>query len=303
MVDTIRVVIEENPINLTFPGSQGVPGISAYGVAVKNGYVGTEEEWLLTLVWQPGTNGTNGTNGVNWLDWADGLSAYEIAVDEWFVGDVTAWLESLQGADGADGADGLDGTNGNNGETGPQWEKGLNRLWPRDGGTTYVIDDAISYDWSSYICILWHTNETPPNGTYWEVLASKGNDGADGNDWADGVDGVDWIGVDSFFTTTSVTTSATPTPTGETKFNEYYLTALAESATFGAPSWTPVNWNRLMIRIKDNNTARALAFNPIYRAVGITLPTTTVLWKTTYLLCIYNSADTKRDGVALAQQA
>ncbi|NGX85319.1 hypothetical protein, partial [Aequorivita sp. KMM 9714] len=36
----------------------------------------------------------------------DGKSAYEIALENGFVGTVTEWLESLKGADGADGADG-----------------------------------------------------------------------------------------------------------------------------------------------------------------------------------------------------
>lgn len=39
-----------------------------------------------------------GTSGV------DGLSAYEIAVENGFIGDEAAWLESLKGADGADGS-------------------------------------------------------------------------------------------------------------------------------------------------------------------------------------------------------
>lgn len=204
------------------------------------------------------------------------------------------------------GSQGVPGGQGATGETWPTWPAWMNRQGAWSAVTAYVIDDAVSLNGSSYICILWNTNQTPPNATYWQVLASKGdtgNTGATGATGNTGATGATGTGVDSFFTTTSVTTSATPTPTGGTQFNEYYLTALAESATFAAPSWTPVNGNRLMIRVKDNNTARPLAFNAIYRAVGITLPTTTVLGKTTYLLCIYNDADTKRDGVALAQQA
>jgi hypothetical protein len=99
-------------------------------------------------------------------------------------------------------------------------------------------------------------------------------------------------------TTTSVASSATPTPTGDKKINEYYLTALAAAATFAAPSGTPANGNKLIIRILDNGTARALTYNSIYRAVGITLPTTTVASKTTYIGAIYNSADSKWDCVA-----
>jgi hypothetical protein len=42
-----------------------------------------------------GRDGTNGTNGT------DGLSAYQVAVANGFVGNLSAWLASLQGAAGA----------------------------------------------------------------------------------------------------------------------------------------------------------------------------------------------------------
>ena len=102
---------------------------------------------------------------------------------------------------------------------------------------------------------------------------------------------------------TSVASSATPTPTGDARENEYYLTALAVGATFASPSGTPANGNTLIIRIKDNGTARSLAYNAIYRAIGVTLPTTTVISKTLYLGFIYNSDDSKWDCVSVVQEA
>jgi hypothetical protein len=78
---------------------------------------------------------------------------------------------------------------------------------------------------------------------------------------------------------------------------------LAAGATFGAPTGTPTQGQGLIIRIKDNGTARTLAFNAIYRAIGVTLPTTTVLSKTLYLGMIYNLTDTKWDVIAVAQEA
>lgn len=54
---------------------EGVEGASAYDVAVANGFVGTEEDWLETLVGAQGpagSNGTNGTNGTNGAPGADG---------------------------------------------------------------------------------------------------------------------------------------------------------------------------------------------------------------------------------------
>lgn len=100
----------------------------------------------------------------------------------------------------------------------------------------------------------------------------------------------------------SVTSSSTPTPVGSHKENEYYLTTLAVSATFAAPSGTPANGNTLLIRIKDNGTARTLAWNSIYRAVGVTLPTTTTASRMLYIGCIYNSTDSKWDVVSVVKQ-
>lgn len=46
---------------------------------------------------------------------ANGLSAYQIAVNNGFIGTEQEWLESLQGADGIDGINGIDGIDGENG--------------------------------------------------------------------------------------------------------------------------------------------------------------------------------------------
>jgi hypothetical protein len=80
------------------------------------------------------------------------------------------------------------------------------------------------------------------------------------------------------------------------------VTALAVGATVAAPSGTPTNGNSLLIRIKDSGTARSLAWNAIYRAVGVTLPTTTVVSKNLYIGVKYNSTDTKWDVIAVGQE-
>jgi hypothetical protein len=95
--------------------------------------------------------------------------------------------------------------------------------------------------------------------------------------------------------------SATPTPDADAH-DQYNVTALAAGATFGAPTGTPVDGQKLTIRIKDNGTARTLAFNAIYRALGATLPTTTVINKTVYIGCLWNAADSKWDVVSVAQE-
>jgi hypothetical protein len=103
----------------------------------------------------------------------------------------------------------------------------------------------------------------------------------------------------------TVADAATITPTGDDS-DQYNVTALAQAASIAAPSGTPTNGQKLVLRIKDNGTARALTWTTssgAYRAIGVTLPTTTVINKTMYIGCIYNAADTFWDVVAVAEQA
>ena len=83
-------------------GKDGKDGLSAYELAVENGFTGTLAEWLASLKGKDGENGVDGKNGVNG---SDGKSAYIIAVEHGFSGTETEWLESLKGADGSDADD------------------------------------------------------------------------------------------------------------------------------------------------------------------------------------------------------
>lgn len=63
-------------------------GYSAYEVAVLNGYTGTEEEWLASLV------GPQGPQGV------EGKSAYEVAVENGYIGTEEEWVHDFMTPDG-----------------------------------------------------------------------------------------------------------------------------------------------------------------------------------------------------------
>ena len=53
------------------------------------------------------------------------------------------------------------------------------------GATAYVADDVVSYNGSSYICILASTNNLPTNTTYWNVMSSAGTNGTNGTNGTD----------------------------------------------------------------------------------------------------------------------
>lgn len=98
--------------------AKGDPGPSAYEVAVSAGFTGSEPEWLESLKGDPGEPGVgiadvtavDGTATIMLTDdttrtidlppGEDGLSAYEVAVENGFTGSESEWLESLHGDDG-----------------------------------------------------------------------------------------------------------------------------------------------------------------------------------------------------------
>lgn len=82
----------------------------------------------------------------------------------------------------------------------------------------------------------------------------------------------------------------------------FIVTAQAWALKFNNPSGSPQHWEKIMIRIKDSWTARALTYDTQYRAVGVTLPTTTVISKTLYLGGVWNTTDTKLDIIAVSQE-
>lgn len=76
----------------TGTGGTGKDGLSAYQVAQKNGFTGTETQWIASL------KGVAGNAG---------LSAFQLAVANGFTGNQTAWLASLVGAKGDPGSTGI----------------------------------------------------------------------------------------------------------------------------------------------------------------------------------------------------
>jgi hypothetical protein len=100
------------------------------------------------------------------------------------------------------------------------------------------------------------------------------------------------------------TTASSATPTADAdNHDQYNVTALAANATFGAPTGTPQDGQTLLYRIKDNGTARSLAWNAVFRVVGVTLPTTTVISKTLYVGTVWSALDGTWDAIAVGQQA
>ena len=78
---------------LRIMGDTGVDGLSAYEVAVENSFIGTESEWLQSLVGPQGPHGIQGIQGPEGPQGQQGI-------------------QGIQGPAGEDGADGLAGSDG-----------------------------------------------------------------------------------------------------------------------------------------------------------------------------------------------
>ncbi len=209
-------------------------------------------------------------------------------------------------------------------------------------GTTYQIGQSVSYLGARYTAKTVNTGVTPVDGVNWllipqgdvtlagtQTLTNKTINYA--NNTLTGVVGLTatqtltnktidiasntLTGVAGITTTQTLTnkritqrvvaagtTTGTIAPTGDTA-DIFTLLGLTGAVVVDVPTGTPTNGQKLMLRIKDNGTARALSWNAIFRAIGTALPTTTVINKLIYVGCIYNTTDTKWDVVAVTQEA
>lgn len=104
--------------------------------------------------------------------------------------------------------------------------------------------------------------------------------------------------------TTTEISSATPTINTDNT-DIHTITALATDITSFTTnlSGTPVNGQKLIIRILDDGTARAITWGASFASRGATLPTTTVLSKYQYNGFIYNSTTSTWDLVATVDEA
>lgn len=100
----------------------------------------------------------------------------------------------------------------------------------------------------------------------------------------------------------SVTSASTVTPNADTD-DCVDITALAAAVTIAAPTGTPTNFQKLIIRFKDNATARAITWNAAFTAGGVALPSTTVISKILHCGFFYNTNNSKWMCVASSQES
>src|SRR5687767_10089153 len=93
---------------------------------------------------------------------------------------------------------------------------------------------------------------------------------------------------------TTISSNATPSVNTD-NYDFVDITALATNITSMTTNLTgtPVNGQKLIVRFKDNGTARTIAWGASFEAVGAALPTTTVISKRLVVGLIYDSTSAK----------
>ncbi len=103
---------------------------------------------------------------------------------------------------------------------------------------------------------------------------------------------------------TTITSSATPTINTD-NCDAVTITALAAAISTMTTnlSGAPANFDKLIFRIKDDGTARAISWGASFVAKGVALPTTTVISKLLTVGFIYDTVATTWGCVASSQEA
>lgn len=96
--------------------------------------------------------------------------------------------------------------------------------------------------------------------------------------------------------------SASSLTPDSSNYDVYIFTALAAALTINADTGTPTSEQPLVIKLKDNGTARALTWDAQYVARGAALPITTIINKVVRIGFLWNMAQSKWDCVAVAQE-
>ena len=173
--------------------------LTAYGIAVKHGYQGTEEEWLesleaggLQIKIEGGHLYYKTTKETEWTEipefdqvLADLEGAAETATNtaneakeiaeeaQTTLGTVSSTLESAQETL----------------ESLQSQDEAIVSWGEYDNAKAYTPPMKVSYGGSSYVCIAPTTGNAPPNETYWQLIAAKGDKGEKGDTGDTGAQG------------------------------------------------------------------------------------------------------------------
>lgn len=193
----IWIVDDTTPANSDYQNFGSLNGASAYEIAVDEGFVGTEAQWLLSLKGTNGVDGTDGTDGRNLQVKGTQVNLAAIQAlptpvdqDAWVALDTghlhirvgAAWIDAgpFRGQDGTNGVDGTNGTNGRNVTV-----KGSVANQAALPGGAVEQDAYITLDTGTLF--MWISGTWVNLGVFRGPKGDTGADGLVGNDGAPGI--------------------------------------------------------------------------------------------------------------------
>lgn len=173
--------------------------LTAYGIAVKHGYQGTEEEWLesleageLQIKIEGGHLYYKTTKETEWTE----IPEFDQVLADLEEAAETATNTANEAKDIAEEAQTTLGTVSTTLESAQETLESLQSQdeaiasWGEyDNAKAYTPPMKVSYGGSSYVCIASTTGNAPPNDTYWQLIAAKGDKGEKGDTGATGAQG------------------------------------------------------------------------------------------------------------------
>lgn len=173
-------------------GKDGINGLSAYEVAVKNGFTGSVEDWLLSLVGEDGETGIPGEPGkdgktsyfhVAYATSEDGSTGFStsISAGKTYIGQYTDFTQTdstnptqyswtkIKGDKGETGATGTKGDKGDTGAAGPKGDKGDKGPQGPKGDTGIIVSATAP--------------ASPVTGQLWQSAAGQPIKRWDGSKW------------------------------------------------------------------------------------------------------------------------
>jgi len=209
------------------------------------------QKWDTGDTWDTWAKGDTWDTGATWDTWAQW--------DQWIQGE--QWDKWDTWDTWAAWADWLD----------------VNWLWAYAPATAYVINDSVSYNGSSYICILGSTWNLPTNATYWDLMASKWDTwGVDWEQiyylWKNWNDSNDWLTVDKAFLTfwAAITEATAQSPTSTNSFVIYCNDRGIYTEDVVLPSWVDIKATSAFIdwslTVVDNQSVRICTVDKIIKS-------------------------------------
>ena len=157
------------------------------------------------------------------------------------------------GAQGPPGEQGVQGPPGEDGEDG----LGFTLVGEWNDMADYEINDVVSHNGSGYACVLAHSDQEPPNATYWQVIGAKGETGEQGPQGDPGEQGAPGANGTSFIWAGNWSNVVTYNENDVVLHTDDSLYIATQTSLNSPPDSTPADWDLFLPAGQQGETGAA----------------------------------------------